>query len=80
MSSKHATDRERHYIRRLKDQGWKQKDIASEMGWSTTRVSYLLKQPITPKKRSGRPVKFNTAQRQPIVEFIESSAEARDLL
>jgi transposase len=79
MASKHASDRDRHYIQRLKEQGWKQKDIAAEMGWSAARVSYLLKQPITPKKRSGRPPKFNTTERQSIVQFIESSSEARDL-
>ncbi len=79
MPSKHATDRERHCIRRLNDQGWKQTEIAAEMGWSAARVSYLLKQPITPKKRSGRPVKFDIAERQSIAHFIESSSEARDL-
>ncbi len=33
---------------RLKD-GSRRKDIAAEMGWSTAGVSYLLKQPVTPK-------------------------------
>ena len=49
------------------------------MGWRKQRISYLLQQSVTPKKRSGRPPVFDTTKRKKIIQFVESGAEVRDL-
>ena len=80
MGGKHASDRDRYYIYMLRQQGLFQAEIAAKTGFSRARISYILKQPVTPQKRSGRPPKFDTEKRKTITDYIESGAEARDLL
>ena len=71
--AKHATDRERAEIHALARVGKTQKEIASIIGFKQTRISYLLKQPVTPRKRRNRPVLFNTPQQKPLIDFIKAN-------
>ena len=69
----HATQRERYLIQSLYNAGWTKTAIAKHLGWSRQRVSYLIEQPITPKKRSGRPLLYNTPKREEVTNFVENN-------
>ena len=56
-----------------------QKEIAVHTGFSQQRISYLLRCPVTPRKKRGRPVKIITPERKLLVDFIKSSAATRRL-
>ena len=76
---KHATDRERARLHILSTAGKTQAEIAEITGFKQRHVSYLLKQPVTPRKRRGCPVLFDTPRRRLLVDFIKASPANRRL-
>jgi hypothetical protein len=55
------------------------KDIAEKMSFTPERVYYMLKCPVSPRKRKGRPPIFDAAKRQRLVEFVFKSPENRQM-
>ncbi len=51
------------------------KDIAAKMSFTPERVYYILKCPVSPRKRKGRPPIFDKEKRQHLVKLIVESPE-----
>lgn len=77
--TKNATVRQRAEVHALRRAGKTQKEIARLTGFKPRRISYILSQPVTPPRRSGRPVLLNTPKRKLLVDFIKASAANRRL-
>ena len=74
-----ADQRKRAIIHEMSRLGRTQKEIAEQTGFSQQRISYLLKAPVTPRKRRGARVKFDTPGRKLLVDFIKESPAHRRL-
>jgi hypothetical protein len=77
--SKHATRDDRLRIHSLSAAGFTNKQIGEEVGYSEQRVSYLLRAPVSPRKRKGRPPIFDDAKRQRLADFVTASPENRQM-
>jgi transposase len=75
----HADGRQRLVIHELKRIGSSQKEIAQQTGFLQQQVSYILRCPVTPKKRQGRPAKITTPGRKLLIDFIKASPANRHL-
>ena len=73
----HAGYKQRVQIHTLHDLGWTYARIATHLDLTKRQVQYLIHQPKTPKKRTGRPIKINTPKRKLLVDFILSSSSIR---
>ncbi len=79
MPNKHATRDERLQVHTLAGMHMAVKDIAAKMSFTPERVYYILKCPISPRKRKGRPPIFDQEKRQRLVEFVVQSPENRQM-
>lgn len=72
-----ATRDERLQIHTLAREGKPVKEIAEQFSFTPYRVYYILKQPVTPRKRKGRPPIFDAEKRQQLVQHVTASSENR---
>jgi hypothetical protein len=69
----HATARERFAVYQMHKAGLSARDIADSFGWNhPRRVYYMLRQPVTPKKRKGRPKALDTPTRAKLVDILDN--------
>ncbi|KAF2180178.1 hypothetical protein K469DRAFT_796305 [Zopfia rhizophila CBS 207.26] len=71
------TYKERVRIHTLAELGWKQVDIARQLGIPQQTISICLKSPETPTKPKGRPPILDTPLRQLLVRHATEDAEQR---
>lgn len=72
-SRHHATARERFAIHHMRHtMGTSVDEIAKSFGWSKSRIYYLLKAPVSPRKRKGRPVLLNEAKREELRNILDN--------
>ncbi len=64
MLTKHATRDERLQVHTLAGMHMAVKDIAEKMSFTPECVYYILKCPVSPRKRKGRPPIFDAAKCQ----------------
>jgi hypothetical protein len=74
-----ATRDKRLQIHTLASMGVPAKDIAEQMTFTESRVYYLLRALVTPRKRKGRPEMFDDTKRQRLVDFVTASSENRQM-
>ncbi len=79
VPTKHATRDKRLQVHTLAGMEMAVKDIAAKMSFTTDRVYYILKCPVSPRKRKGRPPIFDEAKRQRLVEFVVQLPENRQM-
>ena len=63
-----------HTLRELK---WTYPKIATHIGISTRQAEYAAKQPLTPKKKKGRPPLLDTPKQKELVDYVSSSSKTR---
>lgn len=69
----HATRSERFAVHQMYKVGISAEIIADSFGWKHKRRVYsILKQPMTPKKRKGRPVLLDTPKRKHLVDILDN--------
>ena len=72
-SRRQATARERYSIHHMRyNTGLSVEEIANSFGWSKDRIYYLLRAPISPRKRKGRPVLLNEAKREELRNVLDN--------
>jgi hypothetical protein len=77
--SKHATRDDRLRIHSLSAAGFTNKQIGEKVGFSEQRVSYLLRAPVSPRKRKEWLPIFDNAKRRRLVDFVTASPENRQM-
>jgi len=76
---KQLTRDQRLIVHALYHAGHTQKWIASHLNITIRQVQYTLTVPVTPQKRTGRPLLLSVEQIQELIQFIRSSKEARQM-
>ncbi|KNG52823.1 transposable element tc1, partial [Stemphylium lycopersici] len=76
---KQLTRDQRLMVHTLYNAGNTQKWIANHLGFTIRQVQYVLKRPLTPKKRPGRPGVLTPEQVQELIDFVRSSQETRQM-
>lgn len=80
-SSPHSTQTtrdDRIRITTLRDAGLTYEQISKQLGLTAHQVQYAVKQPITPKKRSGRPATLSQEEVDRIIKWMTASEENRN--
>ncbi len=75
MPTKHTTRDERLQVHALAGMLLAVNDIAAKMSFTPERDLYILKCPISPCKRKGRPPNFDKEKRLRLVAFVVESPE-----
>ena len=69
----HATARERFAVHQMYKVGLSAEIIADSFGWKHKRRVYsILNQPVTPRKRKGRPPLLDTPKRKRLVDMLDN--------
>lgn len=72
--TEHASYKQRVQVHTLRELGWTYLRIAQHLDLTERQVRYIVSQPATPRKRSGRPSVITTPQRRELVDFVIASS------
>ena len=72
----HLTNRVRQAIHSHLDSGWSKSEIAAHLQVTVRQVRYAASQPITPRKKTGRPRMLTYNQVQQLIQAVEDDEDS----